>query len=214
MRILIACEYSGVVREAFRAKGHDVWSCDLLPAEDNSPYHIQGDVLDLLSRDTQGGNEYDLLIAHPPCTYLCNSGWHWTTRDGTGERLAKAHDALRFFETLHGLDIPKICIENPVPGPLLRKAFGRPDQYIQPYYYGDDASKRTGLWLKGLPKLSIPSEEEWIQPRTVERDGKTYRRWSNQTDSGQNRLPPSQTRGHERSRTYEGIARAFADQWG
>lgn len=205
MNVLIACEYSGVVREAFRARGHNAFSCDLLPAEDGSDHHFQLDALVVASQ----GN-WDLMIAHPPCTYLANSGWHWTVRDTTLYRLSQAHLALDFFSKLLNAPIPKICIENPVPGPLLKAQVGPPTQYIQPYYFGDDASKRTGLWLKNLPPLSIPPEEEWYPPRIV--DGK--KRWSNQTDSGQNKLPPSKDRWKERSRTYDGIARAFAEAWG
>lgn len=202
MRVLVACEYSGVVREAFRAKGHEAYSCDLLPAEDGSPYHIQGNVLDVLEHD------WDLMIAHPPCTYLANSGWWRSLEDR--ERMKKSLDALAFFSKLLYSSIPKICVENPVPGTLLKEKVGSADQYIQPYYFGDDASKKTGLWLKNLPLLSIPPEEEWYPPRIV--DGK--KRWDNQTDSGQNKLPPSEDRWKERSRTYEGIAKAFAEAWG
>lgn len=206
MRVLVACEYSGVVREAFRAKGHDAYSCDLLPAEDQSPYHFEGDVLALLKEP------WDLMIAHPPCTYLANSGWHWTKRQD--DRYAKAEAAADFFLRLWNANIPKICVENPVPGPLLKQHMGSPTQYIQPYYFGDDASKRTGLWLKNLPPLTIPPQDKWVSPRIVEVGGKSYERWSNQTDSGQNKLPPSKDRWKERSRTYDGIARAFAEAWG
>lgn len=208
MRVLVACEYSGVVREAFRAKGHEAYSCDLLPAEDGSPYHIQGNVLDVLEHD------WDLMIAHPPCTYLCNSGWHWTVREceqGVFDRYDNhCIPALVFFLKLLSAPIPKICVENPVPGPMLKGSVGSPTQYVQPYHFGDDASKKTGLWLKNLPPLSIPPEEEWYPPRIV--DGK--KRWGNQTDSGQNKLPPSEDRWKERSRTYAGIAKAFAEAWG
>lgn len=219
MRVLVACEYSGVVREAFRAKGHDAWSCDLLPAEDGSPYHVQSDVLTFLRHS---GHGFDLMIAHPPCTYLCNSGWHWAirkARHGDFSRIQKAKEAADLFVHLLWSRVPRVCVENPVPGPLLKHEVGPPIQYIQPYHFGDDASKRTGLWLKNLPELYIPSEDLWYPPRIVTEKSSSgelvqRKRWSNQTDRGQNKLPPSKTRAHERSRTYEGIAKAFAEQWG
>lgn len=204
MKVLIACESSGVVREAFRRRGHNAWSCDLLPADDGSEFHIQGDVF--ANEETWG-----LVIAHPPCTYLRSSGLHWNTKDQ--ERAAKTELALDFVHTLiQMVDIGqtrRLCIENPVGriGTAIRKA----DQYIQPYQFGHDASKRTGLWLWNLPLLHPPlSEQWWVPPRIV--NGK--KRWANQTDSGQNRLGPSETRWKERSRTYEGIAEAMAEQWG
>jgi hypothetical protein len=222
VRVLVACEYSGVVRDAFRARGHDAYSCDILPAEDNSPYHFQEDVLDVLS---WCGPSFDLMIAHPPCTYLCNSGVHWlhqkfqydetkTFDECANEEIRRLtrwkdlEDAREFFMALWESPIPKICIENPVPHKYA--SLPKYSQTIQPYQFGDDASKRTCLWLKGLPTLSIPGEDQWVQPRIV--DGK--KRWSNQTDSGQNRLGPSKNRALERSRTYQGIANAMAEQWG
>ena len=198
MRVLIACESSGIVREAFRARGHDAWSCDLLPAADGSPWHYQIDALEALAYE-----DFDLLIAHPPCTYLCASGLHWNKRTPGRETLTTA--ALEFVEALMGADVPRIAIENPVGriGTAVRKA----DQYIQPYQFGHDASKRTGLWLKGLPLLQCT---RMVAPRIV--NGK--KRWANQTDSGQNRLPPSADRWRIRSETYQGIADAMAEQWG
>ena len=197
MKILVACEYSGKVREAFRSMGHDAWSCDLLPADDGSEFHIQGDVTGLLD----GG--WDLMVAFPPCTYLCSSGLHWNKR--RPERAAKTEEALRFVQTLMDAPIPRIAIENPVGciSTRIRKA----SQYIQPYQFGDDASKKTGLWLKGLPLL-VPTRN--VEPRIV--NGK--KRWGNQTDSGQNRLGPSEDRWKIRSETYAGIASAMATQWG
>lgn len=197
MRVLVACESSGVVREAFRSEGHEAWSCDLLPADDGSEYHYQGDAL-----DAAYGMEWDLMIAHPPCTYLCSSGLHWNKRvEGRAQR---TEAALGFVRLLMGAPIQRIAIENPVGriGTAIRPA----DQYIQPWQFGHDASKRTGLWLKGLPKL-VPTEI--VRGRMV--NGKE--RWGNQTDSGQNRLGPSEDRWKERSKTYEGIARAMAKQW-
>lgn len=197
MRVLVACEYSGKVREAFRSMGHDAWSCDLLPADDGSEFHIQGDVTELLD------DGWDLMVAFPPCTYLCSSGLHWNKR--RPERAAKTEDALRFVQTLMDAPIERIAIENPVGciSTRIRKA----SQYIQPYQFGDDASKKTGLWLKGLPLL-VPTRN--VEPRIV--NGK--KRWGNQTDSGQNRLGPSEDRWKIRSETYAGIANAMATQWG
>ena len=197
MRILIACESSGTVRDAFLAKGHEAVSCDILPSETGGP-HIQGDVLDVIVVD----RKWDMMIAHPPCTYLCSSGMHWTTRGLRDPKLTE--DALMFARKLLEADIEKIAVENPVGAISTR--IRKPDQYIHPYQFGDDASKKTGLWLKGLPCL-VPTN--YIEPRMV--GGKP--RWSNQTDSGQNRLGPSQDRWKQRSKTYQGIANAMAQQW-
>jgi hypothetical protein len=196
MRVLIACEYSGAVRDAFRARGHDAMSCDLLPTDVDGP-HYQGDVFDVI------GNGWDLMIAHPPCTYLCSSGLHWNGR--VEGRAAKTEDALTFVRALFDAPIPRIAIENPVGciGTRIRKA----DQTIQPHQFGDDASKATCLWLKGLPLLT-PTDR--VPGRMV--NGKA--RWANQTDSGQNRLAPSADRWKLRSATFPGIAAAMADQWG
>jgi hypothetical protein len=196
MRVLVACEYSGAVRDAFRARGHDAMSCDLLPTDVDGP-HYQGDVFDVI------GNGWDLMIAHPPCTYLCSSGLHWNAR--VEGRAAKTEDALAFVRALLDAPIPRIAIENPVGciGTRIRKA----DQTIQPHQFGDDASKATCLWLKGLPLLT-PTDR--VPGRMV--NGKA--RWANQTDSGQNRLAPSADRWKLRSATFPGIAAAMADQWG
>ena len=196
MRVLVACEFSGRVRDAFRAAGHDAWSCDLLPSEDMR-HHLQEDVLGLL------GGDWDLMIAHPPCTFLSSSGMHRTTR---GLRPQSAtEDALAFVKALLDAPIARIALENPV-GAIstrIRKAA----QYIEPHEFGHDAKKKTGLWLKNLPKL-VPTLH--VPPRMV--DGRP--RWANQTDSGQNRLPPSEDRWALRSETYRGIAAAMAEQWG
>lgn len=201
MKILIACESSGVVRRVFAAKGHDVTSCDLEPAADNSPNHRQCDVRELLSM------EWDMIIAHPPCTYLCSSGLHWNRRIPGREELTA--QALEFARLFLEHPCPRICVENPVGriGTAVRPA----DQYIQPYEFGEDASKRTGLWLKGLPKL-VPTRRH--HGRMVNWKGVLVERWANQTDSGQNRLAPSVKRWQERSKTYQGIADAMANQWG
>lgn len=221
MKILIACEYSGVVRRAFRDRGHDAWSCDILPSADDSLYHLQGDVLTVLNEGVHGiPEEWDMMIAHPPCTYLCNSGVRWMT-EGEGtvfpgwidsklntDRYYHMLKSRRFFMKLWNQPIPKIVIENPVPHKYA--ALPPYHQTIQPYQFGDDASKRTCLWLKGLPPIVPLPTDQWAPPRIV--DGK--KRWGNQTDSGQNKLGPSETRSLERAKTYEGIARAFAEQWG
>ena len=196
MKVLIACEYSGTVRDAFRSLGHDAMSCDLLPSETEGP-HYQGNVIDVLD-DT-----WDLLIAHPPCTYLSVSGMHWTTRGLRDPQLTE--DALDFVKTFMNAPIKKIALENPIS--VISSRIRKPDQIIKPYQFGHDASKATCLWLKGLPKLE---PTKFIEPRIV--DGK--KRWSNQTDSGQNNLPPGFNRWKIRSKTYEGIALAMAKQWG
>ncbi len=195
MRILIACERSGVVRDAFLRRGHDAWSCDLVPSESPGP-HLICDVMTILK------DGWERLIVHPDCTYLCSSGLHWNNR---GRGWEKTEAALEFVRRLLDAPIDQICLENPTGciGTRIRPA----DQYIQPYEFGEDASKKTGLWLKNLPLL-VPTK--YIQPRIV--NGKP--RWSNQTDSGQNRLGPSEKRAMERARTYPGIAEAMATQWG
>lgn len=196
MRVLIACEFSGTIRDAFIERGHDAMSCDLLPTESPGP-HYEGDVRDILD------DGFELMIAHPDCTYLCSSGLHWNKR--VPGRAEKTELALAFVRELMDAPIPRIAIENPTGriGTAIRKA----DQYIQPFEYGHDASKRTGLWLKNLPKLR---PTRFIEPRTV--NGK--KRWANQTDSGQNKLGPSEDRWKLRAATYPGWAEAMADQWG
>lgn len=216
MKILIACEYSGIVRDAFRSVGHDAISCDILPSEKPGP-HYEEDVRDVIKRE-----HFDLMIAHPPCTYLCSSGLHWNSRknpDGTFtdeaiERQAKTNDALEFIEFLWNCSIEKICIENPVGCINTRLPYMPKPQYVQPYEYGHDASKKTGFWLKNLPMLGS-WVDDYVEPRiVVAKNGRTYKRWANQTDSGQNALPPSARRGHDRAKTYEGIAWAMVEAWG
>jgi len=195
VRVLVACESSGVVRDAFRARGHFAMSCDLLSAERPGPHH-QGDVRELLDQ------EWDLLIAHPPCTYLSVSGMHWTTRGLRDPKLTE--DALDFVRLFMDAPIERIAIENPVS--VISSRIRKPDQIIQPYQFGHDASKKTCLWLKNLPLLK---PTQMVEPRIV--NGK--QRWAIQTDSGQNKLPPSKDRWKLRSKTYEGIADAMAAQW-
>ena len=195
MKVLVACEYSGTVRDAFRAAGHDALSCDLLPTDVPGP-HYQGDVADIIN------DGWDLMVAHPPCTYLCSSGLHWNKR--RPERAQMTEDALKFVQFLLDAPIPRIALENPIGciGTRIRKA----DQTIQPWQFGHDASKSTCLWLKNLPLLTPTAV---VEPRIA--NGK--KRWANQTDSGQNRLPPSEDRWKIRSETYTGIAQAMANQW-
>jgi hypothetical protein len=172
-------------------------SCDLLPSESTIGDHYQGNVLDILDHG------WDLMIAHPPCTYLCSSGLHWNKRKP--ERAQHTEEALDFVRTLLDAPIPKIALENPIG--CISTRIRKPTQTIQPYQFGDDASKSTCLWLKGLPPLQPTN---FVEPRIV--NGK--QRWANQTDSGQNRLPPSPDRWKIRSETYVGIANAMAKQWG
>jgi site-specific DNA-cytosine methylase len=206
MNVLIACEFSGVVRDAFRRRGHYAVSCDLLPSETPGP-HYWGDIFDVLNAPKDDscwyGVEWDLMIAHPPCTYLSVSGLHWNGRiEGRKE---KTEDAIDFVQRLLGAQIPRIALENPVG--ILSTRIRKPDQIIQPYNFGADASKKTCLWLKSLPLLQAT---EFVPPRIVA----GRKRWGNQTDSGQNVLGPSDDRWKLRSRTYEGIAEAMAEQWG
>jgi hypothetical protein len=193
MRILIACEYSGAVRDAFIALGHEAMSCDLLPTDVTGP-HYQGNVFDII------GNGWDLMVAHPPCTYLSVSGMHWTTRGLRDPKLTE--DALQFVRDLMDAPIERIAIENPIS--VISSRIRKPDQIIQPWWFGHDASKKTCLWLKNLPLLA-PTD-------MLAGDSKTRR--GNQTASGQNKLPPSKDRWKLRSATYQGIANAMAQQWG
>jgi hypothetical protein len=199
MKILIACESSGVIRDAFRAKGHEAYSCDII--ETGHEYHICDDVLNILDQN------WDMMIAHPPCTYLASSGMHWTTRGFRDPQLTE--DALEFVQKLMDAPIEKIVIENPIS--IISTRIRKPDQYIQPYEFGEDASKKTSLWLKNLPSLK---PTKYIDPRIIIQNGKEYKRWANQTDSGQNKLTPSPDRWQERSKTYQGIAEAIVNQWG
>ena len=187
MRVLIACEFSGRVRDAFIAKGHDAISCDLIETEKPGP-HYQGDVFDLI--DTE---HWDLMIAHPPCVHLAVSGaLHFH------KKIIRQRRALAFVRDLLESPIHRIALENPVS--VISTKIRKPDQYIQPWMFGHDETKKTGLWLKNLPLLKATNIME-------------YRR-ANLTPSGQNKLGPSPTRSKDRGRTYQGIADAMADQWG
>lgn len=201
MDILVGCEFSGVVRDAFRARGHNAYSCDLEPSEDMT-YHLQCDIFDVLY---QG---WDLMVAHPPCTYLSVSGLHWNKNNP--ERTKKTEEGLQFVQLLMDAPIEKICIENPIR--CISSRIRKPDQIIQPYEFNHDASKRTSLWLKNLAPLAIDPINRF-PGRKVIYNGKERERWGNQTDSGQNILGPSNHRARLRSVTYTGLAEQMSLQW-
>lgn len=216
MKVLIACEYSGRVRDAFIKAGHDAISCDLLPSDSDFGPHYQGDVFDIIN------DGFDLMIAHPPCTYLSVSGMHWTARGLRDPRLTER--ALAFVKMLMDSPIEKIAIENPIS--IISSRIRKPDCIVQPWQFGEDASKKTCLWLKNLPSLK---PTKIIEPRLVCcgkiitdkygcpdccGDKKPVKRYGNQTNSGQNVLPPSADRWKLRSTTYQGIANAMVEQWG
>jgi hypothetical protein len=209
LKILVACEFSGIVRDAFRRRGHDATSCDLLPTEAPGP-HIQGDALALLNQ------HWDLLIAHPPCTFLTNSQlWCYYHPDDKAlpfsqrrphpkwpKREREREEAVAFFMAFINAPVPKICVENPIG--WMNTHFRKPNQILQPWYFGHPEQKSTCIWTKNLPSLyctnilSLPESGYW----------------ENQTPSGQNNLSPSESRWKERSKTYLGIAEAMANQWG
>ena len=192
MKVLVACEYSGVVREAFAKRGHDAWSCDLLPTDQPSDKHIQGDVLEIIN------DGWDLIIAHPPCTHLSLSGAkYWAEKRADGRQQA----AIKFVENIWDADCPRICIENPVGALTKHSKLGKASVYIQPYEFGHAEQKRTGLWLKGLPKLK---GTKFIDVKGLPNKERHRLHW----------LPPSKDRWKIRSTTFQGIADAMADQWG
>ena len=187
MRVLVACEFSGAVRDAFKEAGHDAWSCDLLPS-DTEGNHIVGNVLDVIN------DGWDLMIAHPPCTYLCNSGVSWLHKDES--RWSKMRDGALFFKQLMDANIPQIAIENPIMHKYAVTVIGRrQDQLVQPWQHGHGETKATGFWLKNLSKLT---------PTDIV-DGREQRL---------HKLGPSPDRWKLRSTTYPGIAKAMATQWG
>ena len=190
MRILIACEYSGSVRDAFIRGGHDAMSCDLLPTDAPGP-HYQGDVMNVLNDD------WDMMVAHPPCTHLAVSGARWF-KDKQTEQVA----ALDFVRQLLDAPIPRIALENPVS--IISSHIRKPDQIIQPWMFGHEATKTTCLWLKGLPHLT-PTNIVGKGARHVTKSGKSLPEWYN--------LPPSADRWKIRSATFQGIADAMATQW-
>jgi hypothetical protein len=198
INVLVACEFSGVVRDAFCDRGYYAMSCDLEGVEPEGKYigqHLYGDVRWFFEHLV-----WDLMIAHPPCTYLSSSGLHWNKRRPSREQ--QTTDALSFVRDLMNAPIERIAIENPIG--RISTAIRRPEQIIQPWYFGDDASKATCLWLKNLPPLQSRNP--------LPGDRRTRR--ANQTPSGQNKLGPSPERSRERARTYPGIANAMAEQWG
>ena len=195
MKVLIACEYSGIVRDAFTSKGHDAWSCDILPTE--SPgNHFQGDVLEHLDKG------WDLMIAHPPCTHLAVSGARWFTEGKKPWSLQE--DALDFVRKLLAAPIDKIALENPVS--VISTKIRKPNQIIQPFEYGHDVTKRTCLWLKNLPNLK---PTKIVKPDIVLVNGKKMSRMHYESFK-----LPSKERSKVRSKFYTGIAQAMADQWG
>lgn len=187
MRVLVACEYSGRVREAFRARGHDAWSCDLLAAEDSSPYHFQGQVEDV---PCGYGDTWDMFIAFPPCTDLCASGARWfADKQASGVQ----QRSIEFFLLCRDYPAQRVAIENPVG--IMSTVWRKPDQIIQPWQFGHGETKATCLWLKGLPPLKPTNIVEGREARV-------------------HRMAPGPDRWKERSRTYQGIADAMASQWG
>lgn len=197
MRVFVGCEFSGIVREAFARRGHDAWSCDFLPSEIPGK-HIQDDVLKHLK------DGWDLFIAHPPCTYLSVAGYHYSLKDS--KRMKQTFEALEFFKKLYNAPIKKICLENPIS--MVSTLWRKPDQIIQPYYWGVSERKTTCLWIKNLPPL-IPNTNIKVAPRgfIVRKTGpKKGQRYNYYWRQGKN--------GHDRSRTFNCIAEAMAAQWG
>lgn len=209
MRVLITHECSGRVREAFLAMGHDAYSCDLKPAWDQSPRHIQGDAIAAIR-----SGRWDFVGMHCECRFLCGSGLHWNKR--RPERAKLTEEAFQHVMACRDAATEHAAawyLENSIG--VLSTRWRSPDQIVQPFQFGDDASKATCLWLHNLPPLTIDPAKR-CKGRLVEwprGSGKIVERWANQTDSGQNRLPPSEDRSAKRAVTYPGIARAMAEQW-
>jgi site-specific DNA-cytosine methylase len=204
MKVLVACEYSGVVRDAFSKKGHDAWSCDLLPSEVPGN-HIQCSALDIFN------DGWDLMIAHPPCTHLaCSGAAHFEKKRKDGRQ----KQGIELFMAFANAQIDKICIENPVG--IMSTEYRKPDQTIQPYYWGDPVKKTTHLWLKNLPLLTYGTEDSlfWektsVDPELVTlQNGKVFSKWDYEISCMKHEL-----RGKLRSKTFQGIADAMANQWG
>ena len=193
VRVLVACEFSGIVSQAFRDRGHTAISCDLLENElTGRQFHHQGDVRDIID------NDWDLMIAHPPCTHLAVSGARWFK-----DKVKEQEEALEFVRFLMDAPIGKICVENPVS--IISSKIKKPTQIVQPWMFGDPFTKTTCLWLKNLPLLT-PTNIVDRGERHVTKSGKSLPKWYN--------LPPSADRGKLRSRTFQGFAEAMADQWG
>jgi hypothetical protein len=190
MKVLIACEFSGTVRDAFIRAGHDALSCDLLPSESTFGPHYQGDIRELL------GDQWDLMVAHPPCTHLAVSGAAWFHK-----KQKEQAEALDFVRLLLNAPIPRVCLENPVS--VISSKIRKPDQIIQPYHFGHTESKKTCLWLKGLPLLRATNDVE-SETRLLPKNQQQRLHY----------LPPSPDRWKIRSKTFQGIADAMAVQWG
>lgn len=216
MRILIACEYSGIIRNAFSVLGHDVWSCDLLPTETEGQ-HYQCDVREVI---TLG---WDMLIAHPPCTYIAASGLHYCNIERYGdkakERIVKRHDAVSFFLEMYNAPINKICVENP--RGYISTVFKRPTQEIHPYYFGEPEMKRTGLWLKNLPPLLWTPQNTLFEEKTATERPEPYQIQTRKaTGKVKNRYWTDNTitsnflNGKNKSKSFQSIANAMAMQWG
>lgn len=203
MNVLIGCEESGVVRDAFRKLGHDAWSCDLLPCSGDPMYHLQMDVFEAIKL-----KHWDLAVFHPPCTYLTITGNKWMKPefiDRFPDRKQQRKEAIKFFIDLYNVDIPKTAIENPVG--IMSSEWRKPDQYVHPYYFGDPHSKKTGLWLKNLPKL-VPTDI--VEPQFyIYKNGGRDPIWHVETM----KLPPDE-RARVRSKTFPGLAAQMAIQWG
>jgi len=190
VRVLVLCERSGVVRRAFRDRGHEAWSCDLEPADDGSPYHYQSDALAAFDLETQTRGPIDLVLAFPPCTHLAVSGSRWfTEKRADGRQQA----AIAFAKALWELPVKRLALENPVS--ILSSHIRKPDQTFQPWQFGHGETKRTCLWLRGLPLLRPTNIVEGREARV-------------------HRMPPSADRARLRSQTFEGVAQAMAEQWG
>jgi site-specific DNA-cytosine methylase len=216
MKVLVACEFSGIVREAFNKRGHDAWSCDLLPTEIPGQ-HIQDDIKNVLRHF---GEDWDLIIAFPPCTYLSVVGNSWFNpkyKDKFPDREKQRKQAILFFEFFTMLKTRKVCIENPVG--IMSTLFRKPDQIIHPYYFGDPFKKRTCLWLKNLPLLQYSREDTlfWKKTSSVEPKPLAYYKKGKQKGKAihwSDYQKPSKNRWKIRSKTFPGIAEAMAIQWG
>lgn len=217
MRILLACECSNTVSKEFRKLGHYVMSCDLQPNDEDQTFHYQGSIFDILN------DGWDMMIGHPPCTYLSNAGIGWFNEEKYGEkavkRKANREEAMEFFLKLYNAPIERICLENPVGYP--NSVFRKPDQVIQPYFFGDEHKKGTCLWLKNLPKLIYCKADNLFETKTTVEPkilAIQYRKPSKYYKGGEEKkryFTDAGTRNAKvRSKTFEGIARAMAEQWG
>jgi hypothetical protein len=203
MKILVACEESQVVTKEFRSLGHEAWSCDILSCSGGHPeWHIEGDVVPILK------DNWDMVLAFPPCTHLAVSGAaHFAKKRADGRQQEGIDFFMQFTKLNH---VPKVAIENPIG--IMSKIYRKPDQIIQPYQFGEDASKRTCLWLKGLPPLIETCRVVGRMVTTPK--GKVVERWANQCSNyGHDKTSPSPERSRIRSKTYLGIAKAIANQW-